>query len=113
MDLQFTGSDRVGKILASEAAKYLKPCVLELGGKAPAVVSAKISTSLLVSSWNAGTGIKRRECRRSGQSYRLWFHDSFWTGMHVNGTRHRPTSNIRVSYVLCGFLLQIPESRRS
>jgi hypothetical protein len=36
---QFTGSDRVGKILAAEAAKYLKPCVLELGGKAPAVVS--------------------------------------------------------------------------
>jgi acyl-CoA reductase-like NAD-dependent aldehyde dehydrogenase len=29
----------VGKILAAEAAKYLKPCVFELGGKAPAVVS--------------------------------------------------------------------------
>jgi len=25
--------------LAAEAAKYLKPCVFELGGKAPAVVS--------------------------------------------------------------------------
>lgn len=37
---QFTGSDRVGKILAAEAAKYLKPCVFELGGKAPCVVSA-------------------------------------------------------------------------
>ncbi|KAI0292402.1 aldehyde dehydrogenase [Russula brevipes] len=36
----FTGSDRVGKIIASEAAKHLKPCVLELGGKAPAVVLA-------------------------------------------------------------------------
>ncbi|KAF7800257.1 hypothetical protein EIP86_011504 [Pleurotus ostreatoroseus] len=34
----FTGSDRVGKALAAEAAKYLKPCVFELGGKAPAVV---------------------------------------------------------------------------
>jgi acyl-CoA reductase-like NAD-dependent aldehyde dehydrogenase len=38
--LQFTGSDRVGKIIAMEleAAKYLKPCGLELGGKAPAIV---------------------------------------------------------------------------
>ncbi|KDQ56600.1 hypothetical protein JAAARDRAFT_194590 [Jaapia argillacea MUCL 33604] len=36
--LAFTGSDRVGKILAAEAAKYLKPCVFELGGKAPCVV---------------------------------------------------------------------------
>jgi delta 1-pyrroline-5-carboxylate dehydrogenase len=37
--INFTGSDRVGKIIAAEAAKYLKPCILELGGKAPAVVS--------------------------------------------------------------------------
>ncbi|KIM85571.1 hypothetical protein PILCRDRAFT_816768 [Piloderma croceum F 1598] len=36
--INFAGSDRVGKILAAEAAKYLKPCVFELGGKAPAVV---------------------------------------------------------------------------
>jgi hypothetical protein len=35
---QFTGSDRVGRIIATEAAKYLKPTVLELGGKAPSVV---------------------------------------------------------------------------
>ncbi|KAK0204225.1 Aldehyde/histidinol dehydrogenase [Desarmillaria ectypa] len=36
--INFTGSDRVGRIIASEAAKYLKPCVFELGGKAPAIV---------------------------------------------------------------------------
>ncbi|KAK7059715.1 Aldedh domain-containing protein [Favolaschia claudopus] len=36
--INFTGSDRVGRIIATEAAKYLKPTVLELGGKAPAVV---------------------------------------------------------------------------
>lgn len=36
--LQFTGSDRVGKIVASECAKFVKPYVLELGGKNPAVV---------------------------------------------------------------------------
>ncbi|KIJ38758.1 hypothetical protein M422DRAFT_176140 [Sphaerobolus stellatus SS14] len=36
--VNFTGSDRVGRILAGEAAKYLKPCVFELGGKAPVIV---------------------------------------------------------------------------
>ena len=35
---KFTGSDRVEKIIAAEAAKYLKPCIFELGGKSPAVV---------------------------------------------------------------------------
>ncbi|KAJ7150967.1 Aldehyde/histidinol dehydrogenase [Mycena crocata] len=36
--INFTGSDRVGRIIATEAAKHLKPTVLELGGKAPSVV---------------------------------------------------------------------------
>ncbi|KAF9487569.1 ALDH-like protein [Pleurotus eryngii] len=39
----FTGSERVGRILAMEAAKFLKPCVLELGGKAPVVVLSDAS----------------------------------------------------------------------
>ncbi|KAG6915346.1 hypothetical protein DXG01_012020 [Tephrocybe rancida] len=34
----FTGSDRVGRIIAVEAAKHLKPCIFELGGKAPVIV---------------------------------------------------------------------------
>ncbi|KAI9454067.1 aldehyde dehydrogenase [Lactarius psammicola] len=38
--IAFTGSDRIGRILAGEAAKHLKSCVFELGGKAPAVVLA-------------------------------------------------------------------------
>jgi len=38
--IAFTGSDRVGRILAGEAAKHLKSCVFELGGKAPVVVLA-------------------------------------------------------------------------
>ena len=35
----FTGSERVGKIIAGAAAKTLSPVVLELGGKAPCVVT--------------------------------------------------------------------------
>ena len=36
--VNFTGSTRVGRIIAMTCAKYLKPVVLELGGKAPLVV---------------------------------------------------------------------------
>jgi acyl-CoA reductase-like NAD-dependent aldehyde dehydrogenase len=36
--INFTGSTRVGKILALAAAKHLKPILLELGGKAPLIV---------------------------------------------------------------------------
>jgi vanillin dehydrogenase len=36
--VNFTGSSRVGKIVAQTAAKYLKPVLLELGGKAPLIV---------------------------------------------------------------------------
>ncbi|MDM0077538.1 aldehyde dehydrogenase [Variovorax sp. J2P1-59] len=36
--VNFTGSTRVGRIIAQTCARYLKPVVLELGGKAPLVV---------------------------------------------------------------------------
>jgi vanillin dehydrogenase len=36
--VNFTGSTRVGKLIAMTCAKHLKPVVLELGGKAPMVV---------------------------------------------------------------------------
>ncbi|QJD79391.1 aldehyde dehydrogenase [Spirosoma rhododendri] len=36
--VNFTGSTKVGKIIAMTCARYLKPVVLELGGKAPLVI---------------------------------------------------------------------------
>jgi len=36
--INFTGSTRVGRIIAQAAAPYLKPVLLELGGKAPLIV---------------------------------------------------------------------------
>jgi acyl-CoA reductase-like NAD-dependent aldehyde dehydrogenase len=36
--VNFTGSTRVGRIIAETAARHLKPALLELGGKAPFVV---------------------------------------------------------------------------
>lgn len=48
----FTGSPRVGKIVASKAAKSLSPTVLELGGKSPALVldgdMKKVAQRLLI-----------------------------------------------------------------
>jgi benzaldehyde dehydrogenase (NAD) len=38
--VNFTGSTRVGRIVAVKCAEQLKPCLLELGGKAPQVVLA-------------------------------------------------------------------------
>jgi acyl-CoA reductase-like NAD-dependent aldehyde dehydrogenase len=36
--VNFTGSTRVGRVIAEVAGRHLKPCLLELGGKAPLVV---------------------------------------------------------------------------
>jgi benzaldehyde dehydrogenase (NAD) len=38
--INFTGSTRVGKIIAESCARHLKPAVLELGGKAPLIILA-------------------------------------------------------------------------
>ncbi|MCJ2184651.1 aldehyde dehydrogenase [Novosphingobium sp. 1949] len=38
--INFTGSTTVGRIIAKRAAEHLKPCLLELGGKAPFLVLA-------------------------------------------------------------------------
>src|SRR5450631_2824771 len=36
--INFTGSTRVGRIVAERAARHLKPVLLELGGKAPLII---------------------------------------------------------------------------
>ena len=38
--INFTGSTGVGSIIAQIAGKYIKPVLLELGGKAPAIICA-------------------------------------------------------------------------
>lgn len=44
--VNFTGSTRVGSIIAQTCGKYLKPVVLELGGKAPAIVAEDANLEL-------------------------------------------------------------------
>ncbi|MCX6129938.1 MAG: aldehyde dehydrogenase [Proteobacteria bacterium] len=48
----FTGSTNVGKLVAAAAAKHLTPCILELGGKSPCIVTKhaqlKVTASRIV-----------------------------------------------------------------
>ncbi|CEH16527.1 Aldehyde dehydrogenase [Ceraceosorus bombacis] len=44
--INFTGSTRVGRIIAQVAAKYLKPITLELGGKNPIVITENADLDL-------------------------------------------------------------------
>lgn len=52
--VNFTGSTRVGRIIAQTAAKHLKPALLELGGKAPFVVLEDADIELAVAAASFG-----------------------------------------------------------
>ncbi|PWH82570.1 aldehyde dehydrogenase [Algibacter marinivivus] len=43
----FTGSTKVGKIVAEAAAKHLTPVVLELGGKSPCIIDDSVNLKLI------------------------------------------------------------------
>jgi vanillin dehydrogenase len=53
--INFTGSTRVGKIIAEKCGKNLKKCLLELGGKAPMVVMADADLTEAVNAANFGS----------------------------------------------------------
>ncbi|GAA5892209.1 hypothetical protein JCM6882_003611 [Rhodosporidiobolus microsporus] len=59
--VNFTGSTRVGSIIGQLCGKYLKPVVLELGGKAPAIVCEDASLE------HAANAIKFGALFHSGQ----------------------------------------------
>lgn len=58
----FTGSAFVGRIVAEAAAKNLRPCVLELGGKSPTIVdrSANLEHSVMRLIWGTFVNGKYR-----------------------------------------------------
>ncbi|KAH8923656.1 aldehyde dehydrogenase [Atractiella rhizophila] len=53
--VNFTGSTRVGRIVAQTCGKYLKPCTLELGGKAPVIVLPSADLKLCASALAFGS----------------------------------------------------------
>jgi acyl-CoA reductase-like NAD-dependent aldehyde dehydrogenase len=54
--INFTGSTRVGRIIAEKAGKYLKRVVLELGGKAPMIVLEDADVDAAVAAGNLRAG---------------------------------------------------------
>jgi acyl-CoA reductase-like NAD-dependent aldehyde dehydrogenase len=52
--VNFTGSTRVGKIIAEKCGAHLKRCLLELGGKAPMIVMADADLEEAVNAANFG-----------------------------------------------------------
>ncbi|WP_332819631.1 aldehyde dehydrogenase family protein [Sphingopyxis sp.] len=63
--INFTGSTAVGKIIARRAAGHLKPCLLELGGKAPLIVLANdsaygLSAAVFTRDTARGLGVARQ-----------------------------------------------------
>jgi vanillin dehydrogenase len=52
--VNFTGSTRVGRIVGELCGRHLKPCVLELGGKAPLIVLSDADLDAAVSAASFG-----------------------------------------------------------
>jgi benzaldehyde dehydrogenase (NAD) len=52
--ISFTGSTRVGRIVAEKAGRHLKRCLLELGGKAPLIVMADADIPEAIAAANFG-----------------------------------------------------------
>src|ERR1700722_4522826 len=52
--INFTGSTKVGRIIAEKAGRYLKRVLLELGGKAPMIVLADADVEAAVAAANFG-----------------------------------------------------------
>lgn len=89
----FTGSDRVGRAIAVEAAKHLKPCVLELGSKSPAVASLKFScqnffapspTPKILLKQVVCVGFERRRRGARGEDDRLRWARQLGADLHVD-----------------------------
>jgi acyl-CoA reductase-like NAD-dependent aldehyde dehydrogenase len=74
--VNFTGSTAVGRIIASKAGKELKPVVLELGGKASAIVCEDADLDLAVSQCVPGTFMHAGQTCMSTE--RILVHESLY-----------------------------------
>lgn len=61
--INFTGSSRVGRIIASTCGKNLKPCLMELGGKNSAIVCEDADLKTAIGAVLAGSFINVRSHR--------------------------------------------------
>jgi acyl-CoA reductase-like NAD-dependent aldehyde dehydrogenase len=66
--INFTGSTKVGRIIAQTAGRHLKRVLLELGGKAPMVVLRDADLEPASAAAHFGAGSPSRTCRASTRS---------------------------------------------
>lgn len=85
--VNFTGSTRVGSILAGVAGTNLKPTLMELGGKAPVVILPDADLDV------AATHSESGAVDLADLSYIRRLHECR-DDLYVYGTRHRPCKSV-------------------
>lgn len=90
MVVLYTGSGRVGRIVATAAAKHLTPVTLELGGKSPVIVDSNVDFELAARrilwgrAMNSGQVSFLHSCEVNKVTYQSKL------DMHSSGIYHRP-----------------------
>lgn len=74
--LAFTGSTEVGRIIGAAAARSLKPCTLELGGKSPVVVCPDVNVDKAVADSHFALFFNHGQCCAAGS--RLFVHEAIY-----------------------------------
>jgi aldehyde dehydrogenase (NAD+) len=74
--IAFTGSTEVGRRIGAEAAKSLKPCTLELGGKSPVIVCADVDIDKAVADTHFALFFNHGQCCAAGS--RLFVHEKIY-----------------------------------
>lgn len=87
--INFTGSTAVGRIISATAGKNLKPVLMELGGKASAIVREDADLHLAAKQCAVGAFLNVRVSFKSDSgSANEWMIGR--TNMHVHGAHNRP-----------------------
>lgn len=107
--VNFTGSTRVGKMLAQTAAKYLKPILLELGGKAPMIILDDADLDAAVDAAAFGAFMNQGQICMSTERIIVdeKIADQF-AGKFVAKVRHLPCGDPRKNEVVLGAVVGMP-----
>ena len=104
--INFTGSTRVGRIIAERAAKHLKPCLLELGGKAPQIILEDADLNGAVNAANFGAFMNQGQICMSAEKIipvdAIYdeFLEAFTAKAAVHEDRHRQTEQVHIASVV-------------
>jgi aldehyde dehydrogenase (NAD+) len=86
----YTGSTRVGRIVAAAAARHLTPCTLELGGKCPVVVDPDVDLDVAARRILYGKQANAGQVRSMHTSYLAYVSEPHASGLRLTRLRPRP-----------------------